>query len=79
MIGIGGLGHMAIKFLKYWGCAVIAFSSNPAKKQQILEMGASQVIPSRSKEALKTVKGQLDFILNTTNVVYDSIYAAFMV
>jgi uncharacterized zinc-type alcohol dehydrogenase-like protein len=32
VIGIGGLGHMAIKFLKAWGCEVTAFSSNPSKK-----------------------------------------------
>ena len=47
VIGIGGLGHMALKFLKYWGCEVIAFSSNPAKKDQILEMGATKVINSK--------------------------------
>lgn len=68
VIGIGGLGHMAVKFLKYWGCEVIAFSSNPAKRAQILAMGASDVINSRSKEDLKRVRGRLNFILNTTNV-----------
>ena len=36
VIGIGGLGHMALKFLKYWGCEVVAFSSNTAKKEEIL-------------------------------------------
>ena len=71
VIGIGGLGHMAIKFLKYWGCEVIAFSSNPDKTEQILEMGASRVINSRSSEELKKISGSLDFILNTTNVTLD--------
>ncbi len=42
VIGIGGLGHMALKFLKHWGCEVIAFSSNPDKKEQILNMGATK-------------------------------------
>lgn len=71
VIGIGGLGHMAIKFLKYWGCEVYAFSSNPDKKPQILEMGAHHVVNSRDAEELGKIAGSLDFILNTTNVTLD--------
>ncbi|MEX0289164.1 MAG: NAD(P)-dependent alcohol dehydrogenase [Flavobacteriaceae bacterium] len=71
VIGIGGLGHMALKFLKYWGCEVIAFSSNPNKKEQILSMGASKVINSKSPEELESIAGKLNFILNTTNVSLD--------
>jgi uncharacterized zinc-type alcohol dehydrogenase-like protein len=71
VIGIGGLGHMALKFLKHWGCEVIAFSSNPGKKQQILDMGATRVVNSRSPEELESIAGKLDFILNTTNVSLD--------
>ena len=71
VIGIGGLGHLAIKFLKHWGCEVIAFSSNPNKKKDILNMGASQVINSTSPEELESITGKLNFILNTTNVSLD--------
>lgn len=71
VIGIGGLGHMALKFLKNWGCEVVAFSSNPDKKEKILEMGAHRVVNSRDRADLKTVRGQLNFILNTTNVTLD--------
>jgi len=71
VIGIGGLGHMALKFLKFWGCEVIAFSSNPSKKEKILEMGATKVINSRNPEELESIQGKLDFILNTTNVTLD--------
>lgn len=71
VIGIGGLGHMALKFLKAWGCEVIAFSSNPDKKAQILEMGATKVVNSRSSDELDQIKGKLNFILNTTNVTLD--------
>jgi uncharacterized zinc-type alcohol dehydrogenase-like protein len=71
VIGIGGLGHMALKFLKHWGCEVIAFSSNPIKKKAILNMGASQVIDSTSPEELESITGKLNFILNTTNVSLD--------
>lgn len=68
VIGIGGLGHMALKFLKHWGCEVIAFSSNQSKKEEILQMGATQVIDSTSAEELESIRGKLNFILNTTNV-----------
>lgn len=71
VIGIGGLGHMALKFLNKWGCEVIAFSSSPDKEAQILEMGATKVINSRDPKALKSIRGKLDFILNTTNVSLD--------
>jgi uncharacterized zinc-type alcohol dehydrogenase-like protein len=62
---------MALKFLKNWGCEVIAFSSNPAKKEEILKMGASKVINSRDPEELASISGSLNFIMNTTNVSLD--------
>ncbi|RKD90209.1 NADPH-dependent aldehyde reductase Ahr [Mangrovibacterium diazotrophicum] len=71
VIGIGGLGHMALKFLNKWGCEVIAFSSNPDKKEQILAMGATKVINSRDPKELESIAGSLNFILNTTNVKLD--------
>lgn len=71
VIGIGGLGHMALKFLNKWGCEVTAFSSNPNKTKEILEMGAHHVVNSRDSAAMKKIAGSLDFILNTTNVSLD--------
>jgi len=71
VIGIGGLGHMALKFLNKWGCEVVAFSSNPDKKDQILAMGATKVINSRDPDELASIAGSLNFILNTTNVTLD--------
>ncbi|MDH7447172.1 NADPH-dependent aldehyde reductase Ahr [Aquimarina sp. 2201CG14-23] len=68
VIGIGGLGHLAIKFLNKWGCEVTAFSSNPSKKKDILKMGAHNVVNSRDLAEIKEINGTLDFILNTTNV-----------
>jgi len=67
VIGIGGLGHLAVKFLNKWGCEVIAFSSNPDKEEQILAMGATKVVNSTNPEELKSIRGSLDFIINTTN------------
>ena len=63
VIGIGGLGHMALKFLKHWGCEVVAFSSNPNKKEEILKMGPTRVIDSTLPEELKSIQGKLNFIL----------------
>lgn len=71
VIGIGGLGHMALKFLKHWGCEVIAFSSSPDKKDKILEMGADRVVNSTKPEELESIANSLDFILNTTNASLD--------
>jgi len=71
VIGIGGLGQMALKFLNKWGCEVVAFSSSPDKKDQILAMGATKVINSKEPKELEKMKGSLDFIINTTNVTLD--------
>ena len=68
VIGIGGQDHMALKFLNKWGCEVIAFSSNPDKRDQILSMAANKVINSRDPKELENIQGSLDFILNTANV-----------
>ena len=62
---------MALKFLKHWGCEVIAFSSNTDKKDQIIAMGATKVINSRDPKELESIAGSLNFILNTTNVKLD--------
>ncbi len=63
VIGIGGLGHMAIKFLKYWGCEVVAFSSNPSKKDQILKMGATRVINSNDPSGIRIYYRKFKFYL----------------
>jgi len=68
VIGIGGLGHMALQFLNKWGCDVYAFSSNPAKHAECLSFGAHHVVDSRSDDALASLAGRLDFILSTVNV-----------
>lgn len=71
VIGIGGLGHLALKFLKAWGCEVTAFTSSKDKTEALLKMGADKVVDSSDSKALKSIRGTLDFILNTTNVKLD--------
>lgn len=71
VIGIGGLGHLALKFLKAWGCEVTAFTSNKDKTEALKKMGAHNVVDSTDSDALEAIAGSLDFILNTTNVKLD--------
>lgn len=71
VIGIGGLGHMALKFLNAWGCEVTAFSSNPSKHDEARSFGAHHVVSSRDPEAMQTIAGSLDLIVNTVNVPLD--------
>ncbi len=71
VIGIGGLGHLAIQFLNKWGCHVTAFTSTEAKADEARSMGAHQVVNSRDGDALDAIAGSLDFILSTVNVDLD--------
>lgn len=68
VIGIGGLGHMALRFLHAWGCDVFAFSSSADKEAEAREMGANHFINSRDPQALKLVENSLDVIISTVNV-----------
>jgi alcohol/geraniol dehydrogenase (NADP+) len=71
VIGIGGLGHLALQFLRKWGCEVTAFTSSDSKRDQALAMGAHHVVSSRDKAGLDKIAGSLDFILSTVNVDLD--------
>lgn len=71
VIGIGGLGHIALRFLNAWGCDVTAFSSNPSKEAEARELGANHVVNSRDSKALEAVANSFDFILSTVNADLD--------
>ncbi len=71
VIGIGGLGHIAIKLLKAWGCEITAFTSNLDKTAELQAMGADHVVNSRDSEALKSQRGKFDLLLSTVNVTLD--------
>jgi uncharacterized zinc-type alcohol dehydrogenase-like protein len=70
IIGIGGLGHMALQFTRAWGCHVTAFTS-PGKEQEAKEMGAHDTLNSRDPEAVKSAAGRFDLLLSTINVKQD--------
>ena len=71
VIGIGGLGHMAIKLLKAWGCEITAFTSNLDKTDELKAMGADHVVNSRDANTLKAQRSKFDLLLCTVNVTLD--------
>jgi uncharacterized zinc-type alcohol dehydrogenase-like protein len=71
VVGIGGLGHMALKFLNAWGCEVTAFTTSRAKRNEALELGAHQTLNSRDPDELKAAAGCFDLIIATVNVKLD--------
>jgi len=71
VIGIGGLGHLALQFCNKWGCEVTAFSSSPGKEAEAREMGAHYIVNSKDTKAIEALAGRFDFILNTANANLD--------
>ena len=65
VVGIGGLGHLALKFLKKLGANTSAFTSTQKKVESIKELGADEVIVSTNEEEMRKVKGKFDLILYT--------------
>ncbi|WP_316791114.1 NAD(P)-dependent alcohol dehydrogenase [Pedobacter frigoris] len=71
VVGLGGLGHMAIKLAKALGAHVTLFSRSPGKEQDAIELGADQVIISTDDSQMLTVKGKFDLIIDTVPYVHD--------
>lgn len=71
VIGIGGLGHLALKFLHAWGCEVTAFTSSESKIEEARQLGAHHTLNSRDTSALEAAAGRFDFIISTVNVSLD--------
>jgi len=71
IVGIGGLGHIAIQFARVFGAEVTAFSTSAAKEEEARALGAHRFVNSRESKALKEVAGTLDFILSTVNADQD--------
>jgi uncharacterized zinc-type alcohol dehydrogenase-like protein len=71
VIGIGGLGHMALKFLRAWGCDVVAFTSSDSKRDEALQLGANRVVNSRNSAEMEKLASSFNFIISTVNVKLD--------
>lgn len=71
VIGIGGLGHMALQFCRAWGCHVTAFTSSDAKAQEAYMLGAHDVINSTLPAEIAKATNAFDLIISTVNVALD--------
>ena len=71
VIGIGGLGHLALQFLNRWGCEVTAFTSSESKAQEAKSFGAHHILSSHDKSEWKKARGRFDLILSTVAVDLD--------
>jgi uncharacterized zinc-type alcohol dehydrogenase-like protein len=71
IVGIGGLGHLAIQFARVFGAEVTAFSTSAAKEDEARGLGAHHFVNTRESKAMKEVAGTQDFILSTINADQD--------
>ena len=71
IIGIGGLGHLALKFYKALGCHVTAFTNSDDKDNLLKSLGADKIVSSTDKSKIKNLGGQFDLIISTVNVKLD--------
>src|SRR3989442_10519370 len=71
VVGLGGLGHMGVKFAHAFGAHVVVFTTSPDKKEDALRLGADEVVVSRNTDEMQTHAGSFDFILDTVSADHD--------
>ena len=71
VIGIGGLGHLALQFAKVFGAEVTAFSTSPNKEEEARVLGAHNFVNTQDSNALKNLAGSFDLLLSTINANLD--------
>jgi uncharacterized zinc-type alcohol dehydrogenase-like protein len=71
IIGIGGLGHMAVKFAAAYGCDVTAFTSSESKFDEAKGFGAHHVVSTRDSAAINKLAGSFDLLISTVNAPLD--------
>lgn len=71
VVGLGGLGHMGVKFARAFGAHVVVFTTSPNKKADALRLGAHEVIISTHREEMKAHAGSFHFILDTIAAEHD--------
>jgi uncharacterized zinc-type alcohol dehydrogenase-like protein len=71
VVGIGGLGHMAVKIAHALGAHVVAFTTSPNKKEDALRLGADEVVVSRNADEMQKHAGSFDFILDAVAADHD--------
>jgi alcohol dehydrogenase (NADP+) len=71
IVGLGGLGHVAIKFAAAFGAEVVVLTTSPSKRDDALRLGADHVVVSADSAQMKQYRGSLDFILDTVSAPHD--------
>jgi uncharacterized zinc-type alcohol dehydrogenase-like protein len=71
VLGLGGLGHMAVKFGVSFGAEVTMLSSSPSKQEDARKLGAHKFVLTSDPEQLKSVQGSFDFIIDTVSAPHD--------
>ena len=71
IIGIGGLGHMGVKFAAAYGCDVTAFTSSESKFDEARGFGANHVVSSKDSAGIKKLAGSFDLLISTVNASLD--------
>ncbi|HTS67680.1 MAG TPA: NAD(P)-dependent alcohol dehydrogenase [Terriglobia bacterium] len=71
VIGLGGLGHMGVKFAHALGAHVVVFTTSPGKKEDALRLGADEVVVSRHAGEMQKHAGSFDFILDAVSADHD--------
>jgi uncharacterized zinc-type alcohol dehydrogenase-like protein len=71
VVGLGGLGHMGVKFAKAFGAHVVVFTTSPHKKDDAQRLGADEVVVSTNAGEMQKHAGRFDFILDTVSADHD--------
>jgi len=71
VVGLGGLGHMGLKFAKAFGAEVTLFTRTPGKEEEARRLGADHVVLSTDEGQMKATGGTLDFVLDTVPIPHD--------
>jgi uncharacterized zinc-type alcohol dehydrogenase-like protein len=71
VVGLGGLGHMGVKFARAFGAHVVVFTTSPRKKEDALRLGADEVVVSRNADQMRKHAVSFDFILDTVSADHD--------
>jgi uncharacterized zinc-type alcohol dehydrogenase-like protein len=71
VVGLGGLGHMAVKFAHAFGAHTVVFTTSPSKKDDALRLGADEVVVSRNADEMAKHAGSFDFILDAVAAEHD--------
>ena len=71
VVGLGGLGHMAVKLARAMGAHVVLFTTSPGKREDALKLGAHDVVISKDSETMRAHRNSFDFILDTVAAPHD--------